>query len=192
MDETVDERPDDARAMKQWHHRGQHIALPEIEAIAGDPGIVRHRSPSTKGALIYRLPYDGADGTGLGRPLKLIQRPVRSAVPIYIGAMGPKNVALAAEIADGWFPHLLSPHHVDDIYRPQLEEGFARAGGGKSLANFDIIAQVYVTVGDDLDACRRIEKKRLALILGGYGARSKNFYVNTVSRYGYGTVLEQV
>jgi F420-dependent oxidoreductase-like protein len=140
----------------------------------------------------YRLPYDGPDASGLGRALKLIHHPIRSSIPIYLGAMGPKNVALAAEIADGWFPHLLSPIHYQKLFREHLETGFARAGSGKSLANFDIIAQVYVTVGDDLDACRMAEKKRLGLILGGYGARTKNLYIEAVSRYGYGTACQQI
>lgn len=181
------------QVVEGWHGvpYGKPLARTrEYIAIVRD--MLRREGPTRFQGEYYRLPYDGPDATGLGRPLKLIHHTVRKHVPIYLGAMGPKNVALAAEVADGWFPHLLSPLHVEDIYRPHLEEGFARAGGGKSLAGFDIVAQVYVTVGDDLAACRQVEKERLALILGGYGARSRNFYVNTVARYGYAKVLEQV
>ena len=181
------------QVVEGWHGvaYGKPLARTrEYIAIVRD--MLKRDGPTRFQGEFYRLPYDGPDATGLGRPLKLIQHPVRARVPIYLGAMGPKNVALAAEIADGWFPHMLSPLHVDDIYRPQLEEGFARAGGGKRFEDFEIVAQVYVTVGDDLDACRRAEKKRLALILGGYGARSRNFYVNTVARYGYSKVLDQI
>jgi F420-dependent oxidoreductase-like protein len=181
------------QVVEGWHglpYGKPLVRTREYVAIVRD--MLRREGPTRFQGEYYRLPYDGPDATGLGRPLKLIQHPVRSHVPIYLGAMGPKNVALAAEIADGWFPHMLSPLHLDDIYLPQLAEGFARAGHGKSLADFDVVAQVYVTVGDDLDACRRAEKKRLALILGGYGARTRNFYVNTVARYGYAKVLDQI
>ena len=140
----------------------------------------------------FQLPYVGEDATGLGRPLKLIHHPVRNEIPIYLGAMGPKNVALAAEVAQGWFPHLLSPDHLASQYRDSMEEGFARKESKNNYENFDIIAQVYVTVGEDLQACRLAEKQRLALILGGYGARTKNFYVNTVSRYGYEKACDQI
>jgi F420-dependent oxidoreductase-like protein len=153
--------------------------------------MVARKGPVQFEGQYYHLPYKGPDATGLGRALKLIHHPVRAHIPLYLGAMGPKNVALAAEITDGWFPHLLSPLHYQALFREHLEAGFARAGNGKAK-DFDIIAQVYVTVGDDLAACRITEKKRLALILGGYGARAKNLYVEQVSRYGYGTACQQI
>jgi F420-dependent oxidoreductase-like protein len=153
--------------------------------------MVARKGPVRFEGQYYHLPYNGPDATGLGRALKLIHHPVRSHIPIYLGAMGPKNVALAAEIADGWFPHLLSPFHYQAFFREHLETGFARAGGDKAK-HFDMIAQVYVTVGDDLAACRLAEKHRLALILGGYGAREKNLYVEQVSRYGYGAAARQI
>jgi alkanesulfonate monooxygenase SsuD/methylene tetrahydromethanopterin reductase-like flavin-dependent oxidoreductase (luciferase family) len=125
----------------------------EFVAIFRD--MVARRGPVQFDGRYYQLPYKGADATGLGRPLKLIHHPVRSSIPIYIGAMGPKNVALAAEIADGWYPHLLSPLHYRALFREPLDTGFARAAGADKANNFDIIAQVYVTVGDDLAACRQ-------------------------------------
>ncbi len=140
----------------------------------------------------YQIPYKGSNALGLGRPLKLIHHPVRNHIPIYLGSMGPKNVALAAEISDGWFPHLLSPLQFDALYRPLLENGFSKTDGSKNFNNFDIIAQVYVSVGEDIHACRRSVKEKLGLILGGYGAKQKNFYVNTVSQYGYGTACKQI
>ena len=153
--------------------------------------IQREKHVSFEGKF-FQLPYRGKDATGLGRPLKPIHHPVRNKIPIYLGAMGSKNVALAAEVAEGWFPHLLSPDHLASQYQSSIEEGFAQKESKNSYENFEIIAQVYVTAGDDLEACRLAEKRRLALILGGYGSRTQNFYVNTVSRYGYGKACEQI
>ncbi len=124
------------------------------------------------------------DGSGLGKPLKLIIHPLRPIIPVYLAAVGPKNVTLAAEIADGWLPVFFSPWRID-IYREWLDEGFSRAGGGKDLANFDIAPTVSIHMGDDVNACRNAVKPFLALYIGGMGARDKNFYFNIACRYGY-------
>src|ERR671924_1028604 len=97
----------------------------------------------------YSLPRPG----GPGKPLKLIIKPVQERIPIYIAAIGPRNTALAAEIADGWIPTLFSPEHVSE-FRPLLEEGFARAGDGKGFDDFEIAPMVNVMVTDDIDAAR--------------------------------------
>jgi F420-dependent oxidoreductase-like protein len=123
-------------------------------------------------------------GSGLGKPLKLIIHPLRSNIPIYLAAVGPKNVALAAEIADGWLPIFFSPHRVN-VYREWLDEGFAKAGGGKNLSSFDIAPTVMIQMGDDIANCRNMIKPHLALYIGGMGAREKNFYFNIACRYGY-------
>ena len=104
--------------------------------------------------------------------------------PIYVAAIGPKNVALAAEIADGWLPVFFSPKRVD-VFRKSLAEGFARRTDGKTLADFDIAPTVSVVVGDDVDDCRMKVKPNLALYIGGMGARGKNFYNELACRYGY-------
>jgi F420-dependent oxidoreductase-like protein len=124
----------------------------------------------------YDVPYSGPDATGLGKPLKLMARPLRPEIPIYLAALGPKNVALAAQIADGWLPIFLSPDRFDEVFRPQLAG--ARDG-------FDIAAGVHVVVGDDLDACRAPIKQILALYVGGMGAPGSNFYNALACRYGY-------
>jgi F420-dependent oxidoreductase-like protein len=124
----------------------------------------------------YDIPYTGGDATGLGKPLKVLGRPLRADVPIYLAALGPKNVELAAEIADGWLPIFLSPERFDDVYGPQL----ARARDG-----FEIVAGVEIVVGDDVQACRDVVKQSLALYVGGMGARGTNFYNALVCRYGY-------
>lgn len=130
----------------------------------------------------YDIPTKG--GSGLGKPLKLIIHPLRPSIPIYIAAVGPKNVALAAEIADGWLPVFFSPDRMD-VYREWLDEGFGKAGNGKNMTNFDIAPTVTVALGDDLDQCRNSVKPFLALYIGGMGAREKNFYFNIACRYGY-------
>lgn len=132
----------------------------------------------------YQVPYTGPDATGLGKPLKSIIHG-RPDLPIYLAAIGPKNVELAAEIADGWLPIFFSPAHYDEVYKPQIEAGFAKAGGGKSIANFDIAVSVPVVVGDDVGACRNLVKPFLALYIGGMGAKGKNFYHDLACRYGF-------
>lgn len=144
--------------------------------------VLKREKPLEHHGEHYDIPCKG--GSGLGKPLKLITHPLRSDIPIYLAAIGPKNVALAAEIADGWLPFLISPERMK-IYREWLDEGFARAGGGKSLSNFDIAPSVQIALGDDVAACRDKVKPFIALYVGGMGAREKNFYFNLVCRYGY-------
>ncbi len=143
----------------------------------------RREKPVTFKGEYYQIPYAGADATGLGKPLKSILHG-RPDIPIYLAAVGPKNVTLAAEIADGWLPIFFSPQRMA-LFRPSLEAGFAAAGGGKSLERFDMAPTVPVVLGDDVALCRSVIKPRLALYVGGMGARGKNFYNELVRRYGY-------
>jgi F420-dependent oxidoreductase-like protein len=124
----------------------------------------------------YDIPYTGPGATGLGKPLKVLGRPLRADLPIYLAALGPKNVELAAEIADGWLPIYVSPERFDDVHRPHL----VRARDG-----FEIVAGVEIVVGDDVQSCRDVVKQSLALYVGGMGARGRNFYNALVCRYGY-------
>jgi F420-dependent oxidoreductase-like protein len=131
----------------------------------------------------YRIPYDGPGATGLGKPLKLMLRPLRADVPIFLAAIGPRNVALAAEIADGWLPVLLAPERFDAAFGPSLAG--AREG-------FEIAATVSVLVGDDVDALRDALKPHLALYIGGMGAKGKNFYNALVRRYGWEAEAQRI
>jgi F420-dependent oxidoreductase-like protein len=144
--------------------------------------ILKREAPLEHHGEHYDIP--AREGSGLGKPLKLIIHPLRSSIPIYLAAIGPKNVALAAEIADGWLPIFFSPERMK-IYREALDEGFARAGNGKDLSRFDIAPTASVVLGDDINACRNTIKPHLALYIGGMGAREKNFYYNLACRYGY-------
>ena len=127
----------------------------------------------------YTIPYDGAGSSGLGKPLKLMLRPLRADIPIYIAAIAPKNVALAYEIADGWLPIFVVPERFAEAYAPP-------PGG------FEVAATVNVLVGDDVTALRDALKPHVALYVGGMGARGKNFYNSLIRRYGWEADAERI
>jgi F420-dependent oxidoreductase-like protein len=131
----------------------------------------------------YRIPYDGPGATGLGKPLKLMLRPLRAEIPIYLAAIGPKNVALAAEIADGWLPIFVDPERFDDAF------GESIAG---APAGFEIAATVSVLLGDDVQSLRDSLKPYLALYVGGMGAKGRNFYNALMRRYGWEAEAERI
>jgi F420-dependent oxidoreductase-like protein len=135
--------------------------------------MLRREGPVTFAGEHYKLPLPG--GAGLGKPLKLIVRPLRAEIPIYLGAEGPKNVALATEIADGWLPLFYSPFRTD-IYAESLRG--ARSG-------FEIACTVQVVVSDDLTQALMPVKWMLAFYIGGMGAASKNFHLNLIARLGF-------
>lgn len=129
----------------------------------------------------YQLPYRGPDATGLGKPLKLSQTPRRPRVPLYLAAIGPRNLALTAEIADGWLPTFYSPDQEAVNLEP-LAAGLARREQPDPL---DIVASPFLVVGDDVDACRDRVRPWLALHIGGMGAKGRNFYTDLAVRFGY-------
>lgn len=131
----------------------------------------------------YQIPYHGADASGLGKPLRSILH-ARKDMQIYTASIGPAGIACSAEVADGLIPVWMNPERFD-LLAPHLEAGFAKAGGGKSLATFDVAPFVICNVGTDLEQCRQPIKENLALYIGGMGARGKNFYNDLASRLGY-------
>lgn len=153
--------------------------------------ILQREAPLTHQGQHYTIPYQGDDATGLGKPLKSILHG-RTDMPIYMAAMGPKNVALAAEIGDGWLPIFFSPRHYDEVYGDNVAQGFAQAGGDKNITQFDIAPSVTVVVGADVDACRMMVKPILALYVGGMGAKGKNFYHDLIRRYGYEAAADTI
>jgi len=140
----------------------------------------------------YDIPYTGAGATGLGKPLKIIVHPRTAEIPIYIASIGPKNVELTAEIADGWLPIFYSPTRSDAVWGEALASGFAKAGDGKGFADLDVAATVTVLVGDDVQALRDKVKPMVALYVGGMGAKGKNFYNDLACRYGYEGVAVEI
>ncbi len=134
----------------------------------------------------YQIPIEG--GTGLGKPLKLIVHPLRPRIPIYLAAIGPKNIELAGAIADGWLPVFFAPAK-EQAYLQPLQDGLARR---QATEPFDIAPTVTIVLGDDAQACRDFVKPMLALYVGGMGARDKNFYNDLVCRYGYEAAAREI
>lgn len=174
-----------------WH--GQAFGKPlgrTREYISVVRDILRRENPLEHHGEHYDIPYSGTDATGLGKPLKLIVHPLRPDVPIYLAAIGPRNVALAAEIADGWLPLFFSPERFAEVHAPQLEAGFAVRGGRPD--GWDLAPLVPVVVADDAAAARDFLKPLLALYIGGMGARGQNFYTRLAQRYGYDDAAGQI
>ncbi len=139
----------------------------------------------------YPLPLTGEGTTGLGKNLKPITHPLRADIPVMLGAEGPKNVALAAEICDGWLPIFYSPR-IAGMYNEWLDEGFARPGARRSREDFEICATAQVVVTDDRPAVMELMKPHLALYVGGMGAEGTNFHADVYRRMGYSEVVDEV
>ena len=137
----------------------------------------------------YDLPYDG--GSGLGKPLKSTVHPLRTDIPIYLAAEGPKNVALAAELCDGWLPLFFSPKQ-DAYYRDCLETGFKASGDPDKRDDFAITATVMVIPGDDPETCADMIRPMIALYAGGMGAKGANFHYELFARMGHEDVVATV
>jgi F420-dependent oxidoreductase-like protein len=144
--------------------------------------ILARDQPVTFEGEYYPLPYRG--GSGLGKPLKSTVHPLRSDIPIMLGAEGPKNVALAAEITDGWLPMFFSPK-MDGFYRDALAEGFAREGARHTAETFEVPAFVPIVVHDDVEEAANMVRPSIALYIGGMGAATMNFHANHFGRLGY-------
>jgi F420-dependent oxidoreductase-like protein len=139
----------------------------------------------------YPLPVSGEGTTGLGKNLKPITHPLRADIPVMLGAEGPKNVALAAEICDGWLPIFYSPR-IAGMYNEWLDEGFARPGARRTRETFEICATAQVVVTDDRPAIMELMKPHLALYMGGMGAEDTNFHADVYRRMGYAEVVDDV
>lgn len=137
----------------------------------------------------YTLPYPG--GTGLGKPLKSTLHPRRSEIPIYLAAEGPKNVALAAEVADGWLPFWFSPK-ADAFYREALAEGFGRSGARHSLETFEVVSPTPIVIHPDPEVAAEIVRPHLALYVGGMGSKDVNFHYEVFARIGWRDVCERI
>jgi len=171
------------QVVEGWHgvpYRKPLTWLREYVAILR--AIWARESPVEFDGQIYQLPYRGSDASGLGKPLKTTLHPRQ--LPIYLATMGPLNMRLTGEVADGWLPIWISPYQPR-LFKPMLEEGFGRAGGGKSWKDFDLAARCRVAVGDDVQACFERLKPRFALYVGGMGAREQNFYNDSAVKLGY-------
>ncbi len=138
----------------------------------------------------YQIPLPADRGTGLGKSLKLINQPVRESIPISIAALGPKNVELTAEIANGWQPVFFYPERADDVWGDALRAGKAKRDSG--LGDLDVMVGVSLAIGDNVQDRLQWAKPQLALYIGGMGAKGRNFYHNVATRYGYGDVADRI
>ena len=145
--------------------------------------VIAREAPVQHSGYHYRLPYQGKDSTGLGKPLKSILHG-DPAMKIYTAAITSGGIKLAAELADGFFPVWMNPDRYD-LFASAIETGLAAAGREKSKEEFDVAPFVRVCMGDDLEKCRNVAKRELALYIGGMGARDKNFYNNYARQLGY-------
>ncbi|MEI7716346.1 MAG: LLM class F420-dependent oxidoreductase [Mycobacterium sp.] len=138
----------------------------------------------------YQIPLPPDRGTGLGKPLALINHPVRERIPITIASLGPKNVELTAEIAEGWQPVFYYPEKVDSVWGDALAAGFAKRD--PALGPLDVTVHTALAIGDDVDDRLAWVKPQLALYIGGMGAKGRNFYHNLATRYGFGEVADRI
>ena len=176
--------PSGPQVVEGWH--GELYGKPlsrQREYIAIIRQILARENPLIHQGEHYHIPNTGAGSTGLGKPLKSILHG-NPKLPIYTGAVTTSGVQLAAEVADGTFVVWMNPARPD-IFAPALEVGLAKAGNGKTRAQFDLAPFVRIAMGNDLKACRQVIKEFLALYIGGMGARGKNFYNDYACRLGY-------
>jgi F420-dependent oxidoreductase-like protein len=138
----------------------------------------------------YKLPLPADQGTGLGKPLKLINHPVRERIPIMVAAVGPKNVALTAELAEGWQPFFYLPEKAAEVWGEPVAEGMAKRD--PALGPLDVVAQAPLMIGDDVTGYRDLARPFFALYIGGMGARGRNFYHTLAHRLGYGAAADQI
>ena len=143
--------------------------------------IVERKEPVAFDGEHYQLPLDG--GMGLGKPLKLIQHPIREHIPVYLGAEGPKNVALGAELFDGWIPMFISPYRMMDVYQDAM---------AIRTPDFEIAATLPVIIDDDLDAALAQVKQQVGFYVGGMGAKSFNVHKDHISRFGFAEAADEI
>lgn len=154
--------------------------------------VLAREAPVTYDGAFYRLPLPADEGAGLGKALRSTVHPLRADLPIHLAAEGPRNVALAAEIADGWLPLFYSPR-MDATYRELLADGFARRDPARRPAEeFEVVATVPVVLGTDVEAAADVVRPFVALYAGGMGAKGANFHRDVLDRLGYGEACDEV
>ena len=150
----------------------------------------RREEKLTHEGRYYNMPLPEGEGTGLGKPLKIIAHPVRSEIPIWVASLGPKNVQMTAEVADGWMPILFDPAKAKDVWGDDLAIGAAKRAD--DLGELQITAGGLLAVGDDVKGYLDFVRPMVALYVGGMGAKGKNFYNDLFRRYGYEAEAEQI
>lgn len=177
------------QVIEGWHGVPYTEPLERTREIIGICRRVWRREVLTNDGL-YQLPLPPGEGTGLGKPLKIITHPVRPDIPIWVAALGPRNVEMTAEIANGWLPTVYVPEWAGKVWGVSLERGAAKRSA--ELGPLDIAAGGLVAIGEGLEGLRDLARAGLALYIGGMGARGRNFYNNVVRRYGFEAEAEAI
>ena len=171
------------QVIEGWHGVPYDKPLARTREIVGICRQVWRRERVEHDGECYTLPLPPEQGTGLGKPLKLIVHPVRDRIPIYVAALGPKNVEMTAEIAEGWLPTIFVPEKCKQVWGDALAKGAANRAA--DLGPLEIAAGGLLAIGDDVEGIRQLARPALALYIGGMGAKGRNFYNDLVCRYGF-------
>jgi F420-dependent oxidoreductase-like protein len=178
------------QVIEGWHGVRYDAPLGRTREIIEICRKVWRRERLTHEGRYYTIPLPPDAGTGLGKPLKLINRPVRERIPIVVAAIGPKNVTMTAELAEGWEPIFFLPEKAAEVWGDALTAG--RAKRDQRLGPLDVIAQAPLAIGEDTDGVLDFFRPMLALYIGGMGARGRNFYNDLACRYGYEAEARQI
>jgi F420-dependent oxidoreductase-like protein len=152
----------------------------------------RREAPLVHEGRYYTVPLPPDQGTGLGKALKIIAHPVRPVIPVWVAALGEKNVSMTAEVADGWIPMLFMPEKARDIWGAALDAGTARRDPSLGPLQITTGGLLAIGEGDEVTAVRELARPGLALYVGGMGAKGRNFYNDVVRRYGFEQAAEQI
>ncbi len=181
------------QVIEGWHGVPFDKPLARTREIVDICRQVWRRERVTNEGPLYPLPLPADQGTGLGKPLKLINHPVRSDIPIYVASLGERNVALTAEIAEGWLPIFYMPEKAADVWGDALSAGAAKRSA--ALGPLEVIAGGAFAFVDDPDEAKRMRdatRRTAALYVGGMGAKGRNFYNDVFERYGYGDAASKI
>ncbi|HVQ23248.1 MAG TPA: LLM class F420-dependent oxidoreductase, partial [Candidatus Saccharimonadia bacterium] len=150
----------------------------------------KREAPLEYDGKYYQLPLPPEKGTGLGKPLKFITHPVRDSIPIYVASLGPKNVEMTAELADGWLPLFYIPERAKDVWGADMAAGAAKRSA--DLAPLEVVAGGLVAIGEDAAKVAEFARPMVALYVGGMGAKGRNFYNDLACRYGYEAEAKEI
>jgi F420-dependent oxidoreductase-like protein len=178
------------QVIEGWHGVPYHAPVGRTREIIEICRTVWRRERLSYEGKYYRLPLPAEEGTGLGKPLKLINHPVRDRIPIFVASLGPKNVEMTAEVAEGWEPIFYFPEKAADVWGDALAKGKAKRD--PSLGELDVVAQANLAIGDDVEGFLEFGRPIAALYVGGMGAKGKNFYNDLARRYGYEKEAEEI
>jgi F420-dependent oxidoreductase-like protein len=178
------------QVIEGWHGVPYHAPVGRTREIIEICRMVWRRERLSYDGKHYKLPLPAEEGTGLGKPLKLINHPVRERIPIIVASLGPKNVEMTAELAEGWEPIFFMPERAGTVWGEALAKGKAKRD--PALGELDIVAQANLAIGDDVEGYLEFGRPMAALYIGGMGAKGKNFYNDLARRYGYEREAEEI